>query len=98
MIGFDYRIYRRDGSIIWVRENSRAVVDDNGVLLYYEGILQDITERKRIENDLRRQLEELRIEIDHQKLEQDVASITQSGYFQEIRAAIAEVDLDEFWK
>jgi filamentous hemagglutinin family protein len=79
VIGFDYRIYRRDGSIIWVRENSRAVVDDNGVLLYYEGILQDITERKRIENDLRRQLEELRIEIDHQKLEQDVASITQSG-------------------
>ena len=69
MIGFEYRIYRRDGSIIWVRENSRAVVDDNGVLLYYEGILQDITERKRIENDLRRQLEELRIEIDHQKLE-----------------------------
>ena len=91
MIGFEYRIYRRDGSIIWVRENSRAVVDDNGVLLY-------ITERKRIENDLRHQLEELRIEIDHQKLEQDVASITQSGYFQEIRAAIAEVDLDEFWK
>ncbi len=98
VIGFEYRVYRRDGSIIWVRENSRAVVDDNGVLLYYEGILQDITERKRIENDLRRQLEELRIEIDHQKLEQDVASITQSGYFQEIRAAIAEVDLDEFWK
>jgi hypothetical protein len=31
-------------------------------------------------------------------MEQDVASITQSGYFQEIRAAIAEVDLDEFWK
>jgi PAS domain S-box-containing protein len=96
--GFEYRVYRRDRSIIWVRENSRAVVDDGGKLLYYEGMLQDITERKRVETELRRQLEELRIEIDHQKREQDVASITQSGYFQEIQAAIAEVDLEEFWK
>jgi PAS domain S-box-containing protein len=98
VIGFEYRIYRRDRSIIWVRENTRAVVDDSGKILYYEGILQDITERKRIEAELRRQLEELQIEIDHQKREQDVASITQSGYFQEIQAAIAEVDLDEFWR
>jgi PAS domain S-box-containing protein len=98
VIGFEYRIYRRDRSIIWVRENTRAVVDDSGKILYYEGILQDITERKRIEAELRRQVEELQIEIDHQKREQDVASITQSGYFQEIQAAIAQVDLDEFWR
>ncbi len=95
--GFEYRIYRRDGSIIWVRENSRAVVDDDGKILYYEGILQDITERKRVEADLRRQLEELQIEIDHSKRAQDVASITQSSYFQELQATVAEVDLDEFW-
>lgn len=98
VMGLEYRIYRRDGSIIWVRENSRAVVDDSGKLLYYEGILQDITERKRIEAGLRRQLQELQIEIDHQKREQDVASITQSGYFQEIQAEIAGVDLEEFWR
>jgi PAS domain S-box-containing protein len=98
VVGFEYRIYRQDGSIIWVRENSRAVVDDTGTLLYYEGILQDITERKRIEAELRRQLEELQIEIDHQKREQDVASITQSGYFQEIQAEIAEIDIEEFWQ
>jgi PAS domain S-box-containing protein len=96
--GFEYRIYRRDGSVIWVRENSRAVVDDDGKILYYEGILQDITERKRVESDLRRQLEELQIEIDHSKRAQDVASITQSGYFQEIQAAVAEVNLEEFWQ
>lgn len=95
--GFEYRIYRRDGSIIWVRENSRAVVDDDGKILYYEGILQDITERRRLEADLRRQLEELQIEIDHGKRAQDVASITQSSYFQELQATVAEVDLDEFW-
>ncbi|NJL47454.1 MAG: PAS domain S-box protein [Leptolyngbyaceae cyanobacterium SM2_5_2] len=98
VIGFEYRSYRRDGSIIWVRENTRAVVDDSGKVLYYEGILQDVTERKRIEAELRQQLEELQIEIDHQKREQDVASITQSGYFQEIQEAIADVNLEEFWQ
>ncbi|NJN88811.1 MAG: PAS domain S-box protein, partial [Leptolyngbyaceae cyanobacterium SL_7_1] len=38
---------RKDGSIIWVEENTRAVRDEDGNLLYYEGIIQDITDQKR---------------------------------------------------
>ncbi|HAJ63349.1 MAG TPA: diguanylate cyclase, partial [Cyanobacteria bacterium UBA8543] len=36
-------------SIIWISENARAVYDDNGVLLYYQGFIEDITERKQAE-------------------------------------------------
>jgi PAS domain S-box-containing protein len=43
-------LYRRDGSIIWVQENTRAVRDTSGKLLYYEGIVQDISDRKRRED------------------------------------------------
>lgn len=42
---FESQVYKRDGSIIWISENSRAVYDDNGVLLYFEGTVEDITER-----------------------------------------------------
>jgi len=94
---FEYPIYRKDGSMIWVLENTRGVVDNNGKLLYYEGIVQDISERKRREAELRQQLEDLKIEINQQKREQDVIQITQSGYFQELQEEISQVDLEEFW-
>lgn len=50
---FESRIYRKDGKIIWISENVRTVRDDDGHVLYYEGTVEDITNRKKIEDDLR---------------------------------------------
>jgi PAS domain S-box-containing protein len=44
--GFESQVFRRDGSIIWISENARAVEDAEGKLLYYEGTVEDVTERK----------------------------------------------------
>ncbi|MEQ8958428.1 MAG: PAS domain S-box protein, partial [Coleofasciculus sp. C2-GNP5-27] len=41
---FESQVYRQDGSIIWISENTRAVRDANGVLLYYEGSVEDISD------------------------------------------------------
>jgi len=49
---FESQIYRKDGSIIWISEHARAVHDSAGNLLYYEGTVEDITERKRSEAEL----------------------------------------------
>jgi len=49
---FESQIYRKDGSIIWVSEHARAAHDAKGALLYYEGTVEDITERKRNEAEL----------------------------------------------
>jgi diguanylate cyclase (GGDEF)-like protein/PAS domain S-box-containing protein len=43
---FESQVYRRDGQIIWISENARAVYDDDGRLAYFEGTVVDITERK----------------------------------------------------
>jgi len=51
--GFESEIYRKDGSKMWISENARAVADASGELLYYEGMVEDITERKRLENELK---------------------------------------------
>ncbi len=37
---------RRDGSILFVRENARVARDLDGNILYFEGTVEDITERK----------------------------------------------------
>jgi sigma-B regulation protein RsbU (phosphoserine phosphatase) len=57
--GFESRIYRKDGSIIWISENCRSVRDVQGKILYYEGTVEDITERKRAEEQIRRATAEL---------------------------------------
>ena len=44
---FESQVYRKDGMVIWICENVRGVRDENGDLLHYEGVIQDVTERKR---------------------------------------------------
>src|SRR5688572_25064270 len=51
--GLEYRVRRKDGSIIWISEHSRAVKDGGGAVLYYEGFVQDITIRKQTDEELR---------------------------------------------
>ena len=51
--GLESEWRRRDGSVILVRENARAIQDEDGQILYYEGTVEDITERKRAEEGLR---------------------------------------------
>jgi sigma-B regulation protein RsbU (phosphoserine phosphatase) len=57
--GFESKIYRKDETIIWIAENCRAVRNAEGKLLYYEGTVEDITERKRAEDQIRRATGEL---------------------------------------
>jgi diguanylate cyclase (GGDEF)-like protein/PAS domain S-box-containing protein len=46
VIGYESRVYRKDGSTIWVSENCRCVRNEAGDVLYYEGTCTDITERR----------------------------------------------------
>jgi len=55
----EYRIYRKDKSVNWVLANARLVRNDRSDLLYFEGSILDITERKRTEIELKNRSEEL---------------------------------------
>jgi sigma-B regulation protein RsbU (phosphoserine phosphatase) len=50
---FESEIYRKDGSWIWISENCRAVRGSEGTILYYEGTVEDITQRRKAEEALR---------------------------------------------
>jgi two-component system cell cycle sensor histidine kinase/response regulator CckA len=51
--GFEYQAYRRDGSAIWVSASARAVRDTHGRISYFEGTVQDITQSRELEQQLR---------------------------------------------
>jgi PAS domain S-box-containing protein len=46
---FESEVYRPDGSKVWVSENVRVVRGIDKEILFFEGTLEDITERKRTE-------------------------------------------------
>ena len=50
---FESQIHRKDGSVIWIAENVRAVRNVQGRLTHYEGTVEDITQRKLAEQKLR---------------------------------------------
>ena len=57
--GFDVQLKKCDGSVIWVEDDTRAIFDKDGQILYYEGSLRDITERKQMEEKLHQSQKEL---------------------------------------
>lgn len=59
----------KDGRVIWVQENLRGVKDESGQLLYFEGSMEDITQRKLTEIALR-----------SAKVESDLASRAKSEF------------------
>jgi PAS domain S-box-containing protein len=56
----DYRITQRDGSVRWVTARGMAEVDGNGRPARMPGVLVDITDRKRLEEELRVRIGQLR--------------------------------------
>jgi diguanylate cyclase (GGDEF)-like protein/PAS domain S-box-containing protein len=46
--------FRKDGSVINVSIKGRKVLNADGTLAYFEGFIEDVTDRKRHESDLRR--------------------------------------------
>jgi PAS domain S-box-containing protein len=58
----EYRMRRKNGSELWVEDHSGYVHDEQRNIVYHEGMLRDITERKQLEQELERyskHLEEL---------------------------------------
>jgi hypothetical protein len=65
---FIFQIRRQDGTHLWVMDNSRAIRDSNGQVISYLGSLEDITERKRFEDEGQQTTAQLANWVDELKL------------------------------
>ncbi|MDR7418968.1 MAG: diguanylate cyclase [Armatimonadota bacterium] len=86
---FDFRVRRADGQVIWVRDTAHAVRDDDGRVLYYEGVLEDITERKRVREALRES--ETRSESIFENAPIGMAIVALDGRFMKVNPAFCEM-------
>jgi two-component system NtrC family sensor kinase len=57
--GIEDRWTTKDNQVIFVRENVRAIKDEGGNILYYEGTVEDITGKKKAEEKAKQQEQQL---------------------------------------
>jgi len=53
VVGFECEVFRKDLSKLWISQSIRAIRDERGNVLFHEGSVEDITERKSLEEQFR---------------------------------------------
>lgn len=81
-----FRLKKKDGSGIWVEDHGWYSLDANGEVLFHEGILRDVTERKLAEEELRESEE--RFKMLYEKAPVGYQSLDENGCL---------VDVNETW-
>ncbi len=93
-----YRMIRRDGEVIWVRDDAMAVWDENGELMFH-GLLVDVTREKDLEARLEHQaFHDPLTQLPNRRLFRDRVDhcLKRLARRPEDRAAVLFVDLDNF--
>ena len=98
VLNFESEVYRRDGTRIWISENAHIVRGPQDEFLYYEGTVQDVSERRHYQEQLERQANhDLLTGLPNRvllgdRIAQGIARATRLGYY----LALVFIDLDNF--
>lgn len=88
---------RRDGSLVWMAWTNRAMFDEDGNLTEILAVGTDITDRKRMEEELRQSRDELEFRVRERtaELESYMKRLTESNQALRDFASIASHDMQE---
>ena len=98
VVGFESQVYRKNGDVIWISENARAVTDESGRVVSYEGTVEDITDRKLYQARIEQQANYDTLtglanrSLLHDRLHQSILTAATYG----TQLAVVFVDLDRF--
>jgi len=96
--GFESQVRRHDGRLIWISENARAVHDEFGQLVCYEGTVEDVTELREYKERIERQAryDDLTGLANRSLLRERLQEAIRAADVAGNRFALVFVDLDRF--
>jgi len=86
---FQAELRRKDGTTFWVSMNARVIRNKDGEIVYYEGTIEDITERKKAEEKIVTERQKFLSLVDNAPF--GMIMIDQDGSFQYFNAAFEEM-------
>jgi PAS domain S-box-containing protein len=87
----EYRFRAKDGRELWIRDEAVPVRGDDGTLLYWRGVMLDITDRKEAEEKLRWSLDVLRRTLQQRR---ELAARLETAQEEERRRIAADIHDD----
>ncbi|GIV00563.1 MAG: hypothetical protein KatS3mg014_2178 [Actinomycetota bacterium] len=75
----EYRVVTRDGAVVWVRDEAVCLRAADGTPRYWQGVITDVTERKRAEEQLREAEERYRALVENIPIVTYVDAIGEGG-------------------
>jgi diguanylate cyclase (GGDEF)-like protein/PAS domain S-box-containing protein len=96
--GFESQVRRHDGRLIWISENARAVHDESGRLICYEGTVEDVTELREYKERIERQActDDLTGLANRALLRERLQQAVSDSVNHSAKFALVFVDLDRF--
>jgi PAS domain S-box-containing protein len=84
-----FRLKKKDGTAIWVEDHGWYSLDEQGEILYHEGIMRDITERKLAEEAIKESEERFKMLFDKAPI--GYQSLDENGYFLDVNETWLEI-------